>query len=109
MALGDRCKARDLYPDAPYRPALGTTFTVDVEFHPVEHRLFIRPNRPGPPDLAKLLKPVLDTLFISDIVKGPTGTLMEANDTFVTDVCARKIEAIVSDQEGADIIVTWQE
>lgn len=100
---------KEMYPDAPYRPARGTTFTVEVEFRLVEHRLFIRPNRPGPPDLANLLKPVLDTLFTSDNVVGPTGALVDENDTYVTEVRARKTEAPMRDQEGADIIVTWEE
>jgi len=69
---------------------------------------FIKPNRPGPPDLDNLLKPVLDTLFTSDNVVGPTGVLVEANDTYVTEVRARKTEAPVREQEGADIIVTWR-
>ncbi len=39
----------------------------------MKERLFIQPNQSVPPDLDNLLKPVLDTLFISDNVIGPTG------------------------------------
>jgi Holliday junction resolvase RusA-like endonuclease len=100
---------KDRYPDAPYRPARGTRFTVEVEFHLVASRLFIQPHQPVPPDLDNLLKPVLDTLFISDNVKGPTGVLVPENDTFVTEVRARKTEAPVPEEQGADIFVTWEE
>src|SRR6266508_423307 len=99
-------KVAERFPE-PFTPPEGTEFAVDVVFHLVEHRLFVRPNRPGPPDLDNLLKPVLDTLFTSANVLGPTGVLVNANDTWVTDVRARKTEAPDSSQEGADITVSW--
>jgi Holliday junction resolvase RusA-like endonuclease len=99
----------ELFPEAPYTPTRGTTFTVDVEFHLVAQRLFIQPNWPVPPDLDNLLKPVLDTLFTSDGVVGPTGLLVLENDTYVTEVRARKTEAMTRELEGADITVTWDE
>ncbi len=96
-------------PDAPYQPPEEMTFTVDIVFHLVKERLFIQPNQPGPPDLDNLLKPVLDTLFTSDNVAGPTGTLVHRNDTYVTEVRARKTEALGRDSEGADITVEWDD
>jgi hypothetical protein len=44
---------------------------------------------------------------VEDDVLGPTGVLVNANDTWVTDVRARKTEAPDSSQEGADIAVSW--
>lgn len=104
MAIAEEVSER--FPE-PFMPPEETEFAVDVVFHLVEHRLFVRPNRPGPPDLDNLLKPVLDTLFTSANVLGPTGVLVKANDTWVTDVRARKTEARDSSQEGADITVSW--
>jgi Holliday junction resolvase RusA-like endonuclease len=100
-------RVAELCPDAPHTPTSGTTFAVDVEFHLVAERLFIMPNQPTPPDLDNLLKPVLDTLFTSAGVLGPTGTLVEANDTYVMEVRARKTKAVALAQQGADIVVTW--
>jgi len=104
MAIAQEVAER--FPE-PLMPPEETEFAVDVVFHFVEHRLFVRPNRPGPPDLDNLLKPILDTLFTSETVRGPTGVLVKANDTWVTDVRARKTEAPDSSQEGADITVSW--
>jgi hypothetical protein len=104
MAIAQKVAER--FPE-PFMPPEGTEFAVDVVFHLVEHRLFVRPSRPAPPDLDNLLKPVLDTVFTSANVLGPTGVLINANDTWVTDVRARKTEAPDSSQEGADITVSW--
>jgi hypothetical protein len=106
MAIAQKVAER--FPE-PFMPPEGTEFAVDVVFHLVEHRLFVRPNRPGPPDLDNLLKPVLDTLFTSANVLGPTGVLINANDTWVTDVRARKTEVPDASQEGADITVSWSD
>ena len=69
MAIAQKVAER--FPE-PFMPPEGTEFAVDVVFHLVEHRLFVRPNRPGPPDLDNLLKRVLDTLFTSANVLGAT-------------------------------------
>ena len=97
MAIAEKVAER--FPE-PFMPPGGTEFAVDVVFHLVEHRLFVRPNRPGPPDLDNLLKPVLDTLFTSANVLGPTGVLVDANDTWVTDVRARKTEPLIPARRG---------
>jgi Holliday junction resolvase RusA-like endonuclease len=102
-------RARDLYPDAPYTPAEGTTFKVEVEFRLVQQRLFTEPNWPPPPDLDNLLKPVLDTVFTSDNVVGPTAALVDRNDTYVSEVCAKKRRAETTREEGAVITVAWND
>lgn len=82
---------------------------MDITFRLVEERLFIEPNWPVPPDIDNLLKPVLDTVFTSAGVIGPTRALVDRNDTFVTEIRARKIEASTGAEEGATIKVAWAE
>jgi hypothetical protein len=107
LAIADAVAAS--FHDAPYQPSAGVTFAVDIVFRLVKNRLFIQPNQPVPPDLDNLLKPVLDTLFTSDNVVGPTGTLIQRNDTWITEVRARKTEALGPNGEGADITVEWND
>ena len=75
----------------------------------MDHGLLQMSNRPNPADLDNLLKPILDTVFTSENVKGPTKALVDANDTNVFEVCARKTRAFSSQGQGVDITVSWTE
>ena len=99
---------RELYPDCPLIVGLSGTDIYDyIDAANIDLKAFTE-NFYGKTTLTHL-QPVLDTLFTSENVVGPTGVLVKANDTQVTEVHARKTQASVREEEGADIIVTWED
>jgi hypothetical protein len=91
------------YPQAPFTsPPLGAKFTVEVIFRLTSEDL----ARPAC-DLDNFAKPVLDTVFTSKNVSGPTGVLLPVNDTWVFRLLLEKVEVRTPQEQGADITVTW--
>ncbi len=94
----------DAYPQAPFTsPPLGTRFTVEVIFRMTTAHL----ARPAC-DLDNFAKPVIDTLFTSQNVSRLTGVLLPGvNDTWVFRLLLEKVEVKTSQEQGADITISW--
>jgi hypothetical protein len=94
----------DAYPQAPFAsPPLGTKSTVEVIFRMTPEDL----ARPAC-DLDNFAKPVIDTLFTSQNVSRLTGVLLpEGNDTCAFRLLLEKVELKTSQEQGADLTITW--
>jgi hypothetical protein len=92
------------YPQAPFpSPPSGTKFTVEVIFRMTPDDL----ARPAF-DLDNFAKPVLDALFTSQNVSRLTGVLLPGvNDTWVFRLCLEKVKVETSQEQGADLKITW--
>ena len=92
------------YPQAPFAsPSEGTKFTVEMIFRMTPEDL----ARPAC-DLDNFAKPVLDTLFTSQNVSRLTGVLLPGvNDTWVFRLVLEKVGVKTSQEQGADLTVSW--
>lgn len=81
-----------------------TVFTVHAKFFFVDRAILGG-------DLDNLAKPVLDTLFLPNNPQvedlNLTGVVFHVDDQAVRELFLRKVPVETAEEEGADILVTW--
>lgn len=99
-----RDAALEAHPSTVTSPS--ATFEVRLIFHLAPWRLFRS-------DLDRLTTPLLDTLFASRdrlANQALTGVWFPAvDDAAVIKLEAQKVEAAAANEEGVDVVVSWQE